>query len=351
MMHLNDTTSPVKGQHLNLRERIEIQTWKRLDKSNRFIAKKLGRSHSTINDEVKRGTTVQKKLVNGKALFLEAYYAETGQLVYEKHREACKPRYKLLKVERFIQYAKHKIQVDKWSPDVIVGRAIELGTYGPRERVCAKTLYAYIDAGLMDLNNMDLWLKLQRNTKPKRDRERKRILGQSIDDRPQEINDRLTFGHWEIDTVVGKKTKGEPAVLTLTERLTRYQIILKITGKNEVAVKETMESLSKNNPNFPKLFKSITADNGSEFASLSEALQGLSELYFAHPYSSWERGTNEKHNGILRRFIPKGKSLKNYSSDQIKQITHWMNHLPRKILNYQTPTEAILTQFNQIQMT
>jgi len=350
-MHLNDTTSPVKGQHLNLRERIEIQTWKCLNKSNRFIAKALGRSHSTINDEVKRGTASQKKIVNGKALFLEAYYAETGQLVYEKHREACKPQYKLLKIEGFIQYAKRKIQGDKWSPDIVVGRAIELGLYEAYERVCAKTLYRYIDEGLMDLNNMDLWLKLQRNTKPRRDRERKRILGQSIDVRPQEINDRLTFGHWEIDTVVGKKNKSEPVILTLTERLTRYQITIKMAGKNEAAVKETMEHLSKGNPHFPKLFKSITADNGSEFASLSEALQGLSDIYFAHPYSSWERGTNEKHNGILRRFIPKGKSLIDYSNDQIKQITHWMNHLPRKILNYQTPTEAILTHFNQLQMT
>jgi transposase, IS30 family len=351
MMHLNDITSLVKGQHLSLSERLEIQTYKRLDKSNRFIAKVLGRSHSTINDEIKRGSAVQKKLVNGKSFIWEAYYAETGQVVYEKHREACKPHYKLLKVERFIQYAKQKIQVEKWSPDIVVGRAIELGNYEPHERVCAKTLYAYIDAGLMELNNMDLWLKLQRNTKPKRDRERKRILGQSIDQRPLEINDRLSFGHWEIDTVVGKKTKGEPVVLTLTERLTRYQIILKIAGKNEAAVKETMERLSIGNPHFPKLFKSITADNGSEFASLSEALQGLSDVYFAHPYSSWERGTNEKHNGILRRFIPKGKSLKDYSNNQIKQITHWMNHLPRKILQYQTPTEAILIHFNQIQLT
>ena len=350
-MHLNDTTSPVKGQHLTLTERIEIQTWKRLGKSNRFIAKELGRSHSTINDEIKRGTAFQKKLVNGRAIYSENYYAETGQFVYEKHREACKPRYKLLKVEEFIQFAKQKTQVEKWSPDIIVGRAVTEELYAPYERVCAKTLYRYIDEGLMNLNKLDLWLKLQRNTKPKRDRERKRILGQSIDERPQEINDRLTFGHWEIDTVVGKKTKGEPVVLTLTERLTRYQIIIKITGKNEAAVKETMESLSKGNPHFPKLFKSITADNGSEFASLSEALQGLSDIYFAHPYSSWERGTNEKHNGILRRFIPKGKSLKDYSNDQIKQITHWMNHLPRKILNYQTPTEAILIHFNQLQLT
>jgi len=350
-MHINDTTGISKGQHLTLSERIEIQSLKRLSNSNRFIAKVLGRSHSTINDEIKRGTAVQKKLVNGQAIYSENYYAETGQLVYEKHREACQPRYKLLKVEEFIKYAKRKIQEEKWSPDIVVGRVITEELFTPYERVCTKTLYRYIDEGLMSLNNMDLWLKLQRNTKPKRDRERKRILGQSIDERPQEINDRLTFGHWEIDTVVGKKTKDEPVLLTVTERLTRYQIIIKITGKNEAAVKETMEHLSKDNPTFPKLFKSITADNGSEFASLSEALQGLSDIYFAHPYSSWERGTNEKHNGILRRFIPKGKSLKDYSNDQIKQITHWMNHLPRKILNYQTPTEAILTHFSQIQMT
>ena len=350
-MHINDTTGISKVQHLTLSERIEIQSLKRLSNSNRFIAKVLGRSHSTINDEIKRGTAVQKKLVNGQAIYSENYYAETGQLVYEKHREACQPRYKLLKVEEFIKYAKRKIQEEKWSPDIVVGRVITEKLFTPYERVCAKTLYRYIEEGLMSLNNMDLWLKLQRNTKPKRDRERKRILGQSIDERPQEINDRLTFGHWEIDTVVGKKTKDEPVLLTVTERLTRYQIIIKITGKNEAAVKETMEHLSKDNPTFPKLFKSITADNGSEFASLSEALQGLSDIYFAHPYSSWERGTNEKHNGILRRFIPKGKSLKDYSNDQIKQITHWMNHLPRKILNYRTPTEAILIHFNQLQLT
>ena len=99
------------------------------------------------------------------------------------------------------------------------------------------------------------------------------------------------------------------------------------------------------------IFKSITSDNGSEFAGLTETLRGLSDVYFAHPYASWERGTNEKHNGIIRRFIPKGKSLKDVTFKQITQLTYWMNHLPRKILNYQTPTEAILFHFNQIQAT
>jgi len=351
MMPLNDTTTLHKGQHLALTERIEIQTLKRQGLSNRRIAKELNRSHSTINDEIKRGWARQKKILNGQTIYSEDYYAETGQLVYERSRQACLPKFKLLKVDRFIQYAKEQIKDHKWSPDIIVGRVIKDGLFDAHERVCAKTLYAYIDAGLIELNNMDLWLKLQRNTKPKRVRENKRNLGKSIEERPSEINDRTTFGHWEIDTIVGKKTKDQPVLLTMTERLTRYTLVIKIQGKHEAAVNETIRSLSQDNPHFPHLFKSITSDNGSEFAGLSETLSGLSDVYFAHPYASWERGANEKHNGILRRFIPKGKSLKDYTVQQIKQMMHWMNHLPRKILNYQTPTESILFHFNQIQGT
>ena len=117
--------------------------------------------------------------------------------------------------------------------------------------------------------------------------------GQSIEFRPQEVNERNTFGHWEIDTVIGKKTKGEPVLLTLIERLTRYQIVIKIKAKNEVSVKEAIQSMAQDNPNFAKLFKTVTCDNGSEFASLSEALHNISDVYFTNPYSSWERGTNE----------------------------------------------------------
>ena len=350
-MQHNDTTRRSKGQHLTYFERTEIQSMKRLGMSNRWIAAQLGRSHSTINDEIKRGTVVQKKLVNGKPFFFEDYYGETGQIVYERNREASKPRYKLVRIEKFIAYVQEKMQSNKWSPDVIVGRAIEEGTFTSQERVCAKTLYRYIDEGLIELTNLDLWAKVRRKSKTKRNRAHKRVLGQSIEARPLEINHRQTFGHWEIDTVIGKKTKDEPVLLTITERLSRYQIIIKLPGKNEAVVKEALEQISKDNPYFPLIFKSITADNGSEFASLSEALMDRSAVYFAHPFSSWERGTNEKHNGILRRFLPKGKSLKDVSLEQIQQITNWMNHLPRKLLKYRTPTEAILVHFSLIQAT
>lgn len=103
----------------------------------------------------------------------------------------------------------------------------------------------YIDAVLMELNKLNLWLKLQRNTKPKRVRENKRNLGKSIEERPFEINDRTTFGHWEIDTVVGKKTKNQPRLLTMTERLTRYTLVIKVQGKHESSGNETIRSLSR----------------------------------------------------------------------------------------------------------
>ena len=150
---------------------------------------------------------------------------------------------------------------------------------------------------------------------------------------------------------MGKKTKGEPVLLTLVERLTRYMLVLKIKAKDEASVKEAIQSMAQGNPNFAKLFKTVTSDNGSEFASLSEALHNISDVYFTHPYSSWERGTNENHNGLLRRYLPKGKSLKDYSDNQIQRFTQKLNHLPRKILKYLTPTESILFHFNQIQTT
>jgi IS30 family transposase len=349
MMQLNDITTFRKGQHLSLSERIEIQTLHRLGHSNRSIARILKRSHSTINSEIKRGTANQVKQVNGKKIYRRQYFAETGQAVYEKHRQNCKPVYKLTRVQTFLEFAEKMIGKERWSPDAVVGHVVKNQLFPKEETICTRTLYRYIDENLLNITNMDLLLKLRRKTKQPRNRKHKRILGESIENRPQVINDRSEFGHWEIDTVIGKKTKDEPVLLTITERLTRFELIMKLDDKSEAAVNRAIGSISINNPYFIHLFKSITADNGSEFASLKEAVLGISDVYFTHPYSSWERGTNENHNGIVRRFIPKGQSLKNITGSAIKQIASWMNNLPRKKLNYQTPLEAFLHHFDQIQ--
>ncbi len=204
--------------------------------------------------------------------------------------------------------------------------------------VCTKTLYNYKDRRLLKVKNIDLLLKTRRKAKNDKAREHKRILGESIESRPKEVEDRQVFGHWEIDTVIGKRGS-EPVIMTLTERKTRANMLFLLNDKTSEDVNCSIDSLKDWLGNkFSEIFKSITADNGPEFSKLSSKLEAYgSKAYFAHPYSSWERGTNERHNGIIRRFIPKGKSLKDVPLSAIRRIQDWMNSLPRKILGYMSP--------------
>nr|WP_049783546.1 IS30 family transposase [Heyndrickxia coagulans] len=142
-------------------------------------------------------------------------------------------------------------------------------------------------------------------------------------------------------TVIGKKTKDQ-ALLTLTERKTRKEIILRVTAKDSLSVSEVISQLKVSYGNrFSKVFKTITADNGSEFADLGLSVEkDLTEVYFTHPYTSCERGTNERHNGLIRRFIPKGRPISSVADETITYVENWRNHLPRKVLNYRTPEEC-----------
>lgn len=186
---------------------------------------------------------------------------------------------------------------------------------------------------------MDLVLKLRRNTKSSKSRSNKKILGTSIEERPESIETREEFGHWEIDTVLGHKSKDQ-ALLTLVERKTRMAIVQHISSKSAPAVSNALKGIFQQYPDVQQTFKSITADNGSEFSELSEQGEEMKiEVYFAHPYASWERGTNERHNGLLRRFIKKGQPIHAYSDQHITEVANWMNTFPRKILNYETPEE------------
>src|SRR5690606_9846729 len=201
--------------------------------------------------------------------------------------------------------------------------------------VCTKTLYNYIDRGLLRVRNIDLLLKPRLKPRDRMNkREPKRIMGKSIDIRPKEVETREEFGHWEIDTVVGKRSS-DAVLLTLTERKTRYELIFFLDSKDSELVKRVfMELKSSYGELFGEVFRSVTADNGSEFRELPNILESLrSEAYFAHPYSSWERASNESQNGIIRRFIPKGKSIKDIPPSEVNEIERWMNRYPRKILN------------------
>ena len=167
-----------------------------------------------------------------------------------------------------------------------------------------------------------------------RSNQNKRIFGTSIEERPVEINNRTTFGHWEIDTIVGKK-QTSPVLLSIDERLTRKHHLVKILSRSSEAVRLGLEKIAEcYGGSFENAFKSVTSDNGSEFVDLGRYLPKSTKVYYAHPYSSYERGINERQNALVRRFFPKGRSFDNVTDEQVAFVEHWINNLPRKIFNY-----------------
>lgn len=332
-------------KHLSFKERQLIECWHNDGKSNREIGKRLGRHHQTIANELKRGTTTQIK-ENKKVKQL--YFADTGQTVYIKNRRRCGAKSKLISAYDFINYACKQIIEFNWSPDAIVGFVKSLGVFG-KNIVSTKTLYNYIDSGILPIRNHHLKMKVRLSPIKKIIRQNKKELGKSIDLRPDSINNRQLFGHWEIDSVLGLKTKDDNALLTLVERKTRYMITIVLDDHTEEAVCYALNQLKIYfGYYFSQVFKSITADNGSEFSSLQDTLKHMSDTYFAHPYSSWERGTNERHNGLLRRFVPKGMPIYKYSKQFIQHATDNINFLPRKLLNYRQPVTLFLEELEKI---
>ena len=260
------TTEHRKGQHLLSEERHEIEVRRKDGWSIYRIAKHLGRPYNTIKNEIKRGTV---SLYNGK---VRRYKADEGETVYLERRQNCRRQYRCLATIRFLQYVvKHFKGDEKWSLDACCGKARESKKFRREEMVCTKTLYNYVDLGLLPIKNIDLPEKLRRNTKSKKAKENKRILGKSIEERPEIVDFREEFGHWELDSVIGKKTEGEPVVITLTERTTRQCIWLKVKDYSAEAVNEALKALfDEFGGLWHEVFKTITADSGSEFALPSE---------------------------------------------------------------------------------
>ncbi len=338
MAQVKHTTIPRKFNHLTLDQRGMIAAYNDSGLSTRQIGQKLGCNHSTISRELRRGCVLQR---NSDLTERHEYYPDVGQRVYNENRLHCGTRYKLAKVSAFVDHAERMLRDKKWSPDVIVGEYRTNPKTAGLPTVCTKTLYNYIDQGLMKTKNIDLLLKVGRKVRKKVNRTNKRILGESIESRPEEIAARKTFGHWEIDTVIGRKTEGQ-SLLTLLERKTRAFLIRPLEEHTAEGVGKALATLRSDfGASFSQVFKTITADNGSEFYELTEQLSSYgSKAYFCHPYSSWEKGANEKHNSLIRRFLPKGTSFADLTPETITRIENWCNNLPRKILGYLTPSQV-----------
>jgi hypothetical protein len=201
------------------------------------------------------------------------------------------------------------------------------------EKISTSTIYYWINKGFFGLKRSVLNYARKRKKKEKEEVKRVRILGKTIEERPKEINNREEVGHYEIDTVILRKEKGQ-CLLTLTDRKSRYEIIRLIEDKKVKSVNKALKEVLKEYE-----IKSITADNGLEFARLYEVFD-YENIYYAHPYSSYERGSNENHNRLIRRFLPKG--IKNTTQQRVAFIEDWINNYPKKLFNYKTPFEVFL---------
>ena len=168
--------------------------------------------------------------------------------------------------------------------------------------------------------------------------------GRSIEERPSEIDKREEYGHWEMDCVIGK---GKACLLVLTERKHREEIIIKLTSKTQGCVIKAIDGLERlYQSRFKKKFKSFAMDNGGEFLDMQALERSCLKpgtqrtiCYYAHPYSAWERGSNEVNNKLIRRFVPKGTNIEKLTKQDIKRIEHWMNNYPRRMFNYKSPND------------
>ena len=337
-MSTNYSTTNQSYKHLSEAERGEIEAYLSVGLKPAEIARRLGRNRSTITREINRGSITQLKKVNGQKVYYQHYYADAA---HNRYRDARETSY-YLKLDRvsndfltkFIEAMREKPRVHSVDTFVHTYRLQHVDAVVPS----TKTLYNYIHQGLLEIKVIDLPRAVRIRKKFNKRPSTKKHLGKSIEERPEEINNRSRFGDWEIDSVLGGKTIGEPSILTLVERQTRYAVTKKLVEKKAEYVNQAVLECMKLYP-----IKSITADNGNELSSLSK-IEGL-DVYFAHAYSSYERGTNENFNGLLREFIPKGSSLKKLNPTLLEDYTKAINERPRRIHGYQSSKKLFeLTQ-------
>lgn len=353
MERLNYTTKPGKYKHLTERDRYRLEGYLETGLSVKIIAQKLNSHLSTVYREIKRGKV---KRISSE---LTEYYAYRANTAHNNYKLKVTNRGHSLKIEKYPKlgiYIEEKITKDRYSPDAVTG-LIKLNQLEYSGRICTKTLYNYIAKGVFErINNATLWEKRKRRKRHYRQITRislKNKGSRSIEERPDQINNRLEYGHWEGDCVVGRRNGKKDGLFTLSERLSREQIIVKIASLTQDSIIQAMNRLENSYGSlFKDKFKSITLDNGREFLDWQALEKSVissetrTTVYFAHPYSSWERGTNENQNRMIRRFIPKGTDISKLSNKDIEAIQNWMNNYPRKILGYKTANQLVLEVTN-----
>ena len=350
MKQLNNNTKNRKGKHLNYEERIKLEVLFAEGLTPLQIGKKLGgRSRRTIEREIAKGLVKQR---DSQWREYKCYSAELGQKIHDEKASNKGPGLKIGNDHELVADIEKEI-LDGCSPYAAIEK-IKRNGKKYKTSICCKTVYNYLDNDLfLNISNKDLPVK--KNGKKRKHKKVRQAYnnrkGTSISERPEEIETRKEYGHWEMDTVIGKS--GTKAVLlVLSERKTREELIFKLSNKTQEEVICCINKLErKYGSRFSNKFKTITCDNGCEnldFKGIEKSIRKKghrTKVYYAHPFSAWERGTNENTNKLIRRFIPKGIDIGTFGHKEIKYIEYWINNYPRRILGGCTAIMAVQKYF------
>lgn len=339
-----------KQHYMTWEERCQLEALREAGVPVTQIAKQLGFCRKTIYNELKRGA-YQRMIYRSGILRDEIHYSADKAQQITKYNQTAKGRpLKIDGDQSYADFLERKMlgklpsgRIDKRQRFSPAAALAEARAEGFKTTVCTATLYSYIDKGIfLHLTNKDLWIKGQRK---KRDYEPVRRVAHpilpNITQRPECINTRQELGHWEMDLVTGKK-ETKPVLLTLTNRRSREEMIFKLPNRKAATIRAVFDELERNMPDFRDKFKSITTDNGSEFLQYEELTKSIYggkrfEVYYCHSYAAWEKGTNENHNRMIRRWYPKGTDFTKVTKEEVAELQDWMNGYPRKILNWATP--------------
>lgn len=315
-------------KQLSQEQRYQIEILKKAGKNQKEIADLLEVSPATICRELKRNA--------GK----HGYRPKQAQIKADRRRKQAAKALKM--TEEIVLLIETQIRLD-WSPEQVSGwLKVELGIALSHERIYQHIWADKRRGGTLHtpLRQSGKKRKKRYGSKDTRGQIRNRV---SIDERPAEVAAKARLGDWEIDTVIGKDHQG--AWVTIVERVSKFTLIKKVDTKHAEGVTDATIALL--TPHVDKTL-TITADNGKEFAGHEKIKAHLdAEVYFAHPYHSWERGLNENTNGLIRQYFTKGSSFENITDQEVEAVMQKLNHRPRKTLNYQTPHAVFFAEPQQ----
>ena len=338
--------------HLTYNDRLKIEALLLAKTPKKEIARIIGVHISTIYREVKRGTYIHR---NSDWTEEERYCPEQAE---ERYREELKEKGIGLKIGNdweLIRYIENKIINEKYSPYAALAE-IKRGGLEFSTTICLTTAYNYIKNGVFPNIELAEHMPYKRRKGKKKKKVQKRASkGTSIEQRPKEIDLREEVGHWEMDTVVGKQGESHKCMLVLTERKTRIEIVEDLKRHTAEEVVKALDRMERKlgEKKFREIFKTITIDNGPEFADFDGLERSRrnkkkrTKVFYCHPYTSSERGSNENQNKLVRRHVPKGTNFDAYNRKQFKEIEYWINTYPRELFEDMTAAEIYQMEFGE----